>query len=84
MPISEKGIPAQRVVLVARAEDYADTREPPLRLGDIVRLNSGGPACLVVDLAASHQITVSYRVQNGRIAELTVPAACINRVRDLL
>ena len=41
------------LVLITKAEDYANVLEPSLRLGDIVSLNSGGPQAMVVDIDSS-------------------------------
>jgi hypothetical protein len=84
MHLTGKRIPARRLEVVARAEEFADAREPPLRFGDIVFLNSGGPASLVVDIAAGESITIAYRERNGRIAEATLPSACMHRMRNLI
>jgi hypothetical protein len=62
--------------LVARADEFQDSREPPLRIGDRVQLNSGGPISLIVELD-TEAVTVAW---NG--AEAVFPRACVHRVRD--
>jgi uncharacterized protein YodC (DUF2158 family) len=52
-------------------------REPPLQIGNLVRLNSGGPILLVVDV--SNQITVAWRDQSGCAHESTLPEKCLHR-----
>jgi hypothetical protein len=80
----ERQIPANRLTIVARAENYADAREPPIGVGTIVRLNSGSPSCLVVDVDDDGSLVIGYQKQDdGRIVEISVPCACVHRVRDL-
>jgi len=64
--------------LVAKAESFQDPREPPLRMGDWVRLNSGGPRSLVVD-ATTDKITIAWK-SGDKIAECVLPRDCIHRV----
>lgn len=63
-------------VLVGRAADFRDPREPELRIGDRVRLNSGGPTGLVVDIE-SDAVTVGW----GQGRETTLDNPCWHRVR---
>lgn len=63
---------------VAKAEHFRDSREPPLRLGDWVCLNSGGPVALVVD-DDGNLLTIAWRNRSGA-AESTLPRACVHRV----
>jgi uncharacterized protein YodC (DUF2158 family) len=76
MPLGRAPIDPKRLSLVARAEEFQDSREPPLRIGDRVQLNSGGPSTLVVDLDAE---TVTVAWQGG---EAIFPRSCVHRVRD--
>ncbi len=76
MPLEREPIDPKRLSLVARAEDFQDGREPPLRIGDRIQLNSGGPVSLVVDLDIE-TVTVAW---NG--AEAVFPRPCVHRVRD--
>jgi hypothetical protein len=62
--------------LIARADDFRDSREPALYIGNRVQLNSGGPVSLVVDLD-TETVTVAW---NG--AETVFPRSCVHRVRD--
>ncbi len=61
------------------AEDFQDNREPPLRLGDIVKLNSGGPRLLVVDLLTADRVTTSWRDESGSTFEQEFPRASVHR-----
>lgn len=47
----------------------------PLQVGDIARLNSGGPPSLIVD-ADEDSVTLSWRDDAGSILECTLPRAC--------
>ena len=62
--------------LVESVNNFHDVREPALRVGDRVQLNSGGPPSLVVDLDPE-TVTVAW---NG--AEVVFPRPCVHRVRD--
>ena len=68
------------VRLVAKAEEFQNDREPPLRIGDIVRLNSGGPRCLIVDLPSGETLTVSWRDHDKKASEHEFPRTCVHRV----
>jgi hypothetical protein len=70
-----------RLKLVAYSEEFQDDREPPLRLGDVVQLNSGSPLCLIVDLPCRNTVVISWRESNGRVQEQPLPRACVHRVR---
>jgi hypothetical protein len=70
---------ATQLRLVAPSVTFRDSREPPLRIGDWVRLNSGSPICLVVD-AHDGTLTVARRNTLHRIEESTLPIACFHRV----
>jgi hypothetical protein len=80
-PLKRKKFRPSALVLIANAEDFCDSREPPFRLGDIVTLNSGGPAMMVVDLGMLGYVTAAYR---GGLCEITLPIACVHRIRDLV
>lgn len=67
---------SRKLSLMASAADFQDSREPPLRIGDRVQLNSGGPSSLVVDLDAD-TVTIGW---SG--AEAVFPRPCVHRVRD--
>lgn len=47
-----------------------------LRLGDVVRLNSGGPPCLVVDLDGRGNVVVAWRAPDGEMQEHKAPNVC--------
>jgi len=65
--------------LVARGSTFQDSREPPLRVGDWVRLNSGGPACLVVDFNGD-EFAVSWRDRKGAGYDALFPRLCLGRL----
>lgn len=62
--------------LVGGVDNFHDSREPPLRIGDRVQLNSGGPISVVVDLDAE-AVTIAWRQ-----GEAVFPRPCVHRVRD--
>lgn len=53
----------------------AGIRQEPLRLGEAVELNSGGPRCLVVDIEPQDMVTIAW---DG--GEAHVPQICVHRV----
>ena len=64
--------------MLAKAEIFQDAR--PLRVGDIARLNSGGPPSLIVDADDEGSVTLSWRDDAGSILECTLPRACAHSV----
>src|SRR6476620_4328956 len=48
-PHKRESLGGRNFTLLASASGFKDEREPPLRLGDIVQLNSGSPRMMVVD-----------------------------------
>jgi hypothetical protein len=64
-PLREEGFDATRLTLGAQGQEFLDGREPALRIGDRVRLNSDGPACLVVGLSGRDNVIVSWRDRGG-------------------
>lgn len=74
---------AQNLRSVAKAADFIDAREPSLQIGDIVRLNSGGPAMMVVNVNA-HSTTVAIRDHQCVVFEIELPTPCVHRIRDLI
>jgi uncharacterized protein YodC (DUF2158 family) len=79
MSLSRRRFNASDLALVASAEGFADTREPPLRLGNLVRLNSGGPTMVVVDIQGLAAIC-AWRARDGKTHEHSFPVACVHRV----
>ena len=71
----EKNILAKELGLVARAQDFRRSGEPCLGIGSIVRLNSGGPRMMLVDLDGKGQITAAW----GN-AEASFPLAAVHRI----
>jgi hypothetical protein len=49
MSLIRRQINARDVELASTAESVLGMREPPLTLGNFVRLNSGGPIMMVID-----------------------------------
>ena len=49
MSLWQRKIKASEIGLVSTAQFFSDPREPALRVGCFVRLNSGGPIMMVVD-----------------------------------
>lgn len=78
--MKRKSIPVRDLRLVATAESFRGPREPSLGIGDVVRLNSGGPESVVVDLEG-RSVTVAWRGQAGEVAESVLPEPCFHRVK---
>jgi uncharacterized protein YodC (DUF2158 family) len=57
----------------------SNTREPPLNLGDFVRLNSGGPTMRVADYGEDIVI-VDWPDHSGNVLEQSYPVTCVHRV----
>lgn len=77
MPPLKRGLFSfNHLSLVKSVDNFHDYREPALRIGDRVRLNSGGPISLVVDLDVE-TVTASWNE-----AEAVFPRSCVHRVRD--
>jgi uncharacterized protein YodC (DUF2158 family) len=68
------------LVLIASGEQFQDDREPPLHIGDVVQLNSGGPRLLIVDSPDDKTLTISWRDSEGSILEDTLPRGCVHRI----
>jgi len=73
--------PLDRLVVVGRLEDFHDSREPPLTIGNRVFLNSGSPPMMVVDICGDNVVT-AFRGRDGKIVEYEFPAICVHRCRD--
>lgn len=71
----------RKLQLVARAENFQDEREPSFKIGDLVRMNSGGPIMLVVDFE-DDQVEVAWKRKDGVVEGYRWPRVCIHRVRD--
>lgn len=67
--------------LIATGESFRRGDEPPIGLGDLVRLNSGGPPMMVVDLDGKN-VTAAWR-SGQKIEERTFPEVCVHRISDL-
>jgi uncharacterized protein YodC (DUF2158 family) len=81
MSLWRRRIKASDAVLIRSADSFADQREPPLWLGNYVRLNSGGPVMMVVDHDDDCAVVVvSWRDGGGSVCERLIPIACVHRV----
>jgi uncharacterized protein YodC (DUF2158 family) len=78
MRLKKRAFDPKLLRLVADAEDFQDSREPPLRIGDWVRFNSGGPMSLVVDIGSD--FTVAWMDEEGIAHELAMDPLCFHRV----
>jgi hypothetical protein len=78
--VNRKPIPANQLRLVAHSEEFHDEREPPLGIGNRVRLNSDGPQMMIVDIS-ENEIVASWNVE-GKNHECMFPRACVHRIRD--
>lgn len=67
--------------MVAPANVFACEMEPPVGIGSVVRLNSGGPRMLVVDIEGD-DVTVAWRA-TGKTHESVLPLPCVHRCRDI-
>jgi hypothetical protein len=79
MSLNQRGINASDLVRVNSAHTFADCREPPLRIGNFVRLNSGGPIMMVVDHDGL-TVVVSWMDGRGSVCEHRFPIVCVHRV----
>jgi len=79
-PLKRNQFECERLCLIAPSENFQDAREPDLLIGNIVQLNSGSPAMLVVDFLDSDRIVVAWRDKNGEAVETEFPRACVHRV----
>ncbi len=73
-------IPANKFTLVHPREHFHNPCEAPLRIGDVVSLNSGSPVFMIVDLYGSGDAVVSWRSADGGVHERLIPLVCIHRV----
>lgn len=76
MPVHKSQFPSSDLPFIAKASEFEDPRELPLRIGDRVKLNSGGPSSLIVDVT---ELSVTTAWPGG---ECVYPRGCIHRVRD--
>jgi uncharacterized protein YodC (DUF2158 family) len=80
LPVRCQRWPASALIVLAKAEFFQTG--PPVEVGDLVRLNSGGPACLVVDADGDATVTISWRDSGGDVFEWGLPRACVHRIKD--
>lgn len=74
-------LPVESLRLVARGSQQQCVHEPPVGVGTVVRLNSGGPRMLVVDVGGE-DVMVSWRTSEG-VQETTLPRVCVHRCREI-
>ena len=73
--------PTDSIIVIAEGDSFRDAREPPHWIGNIVRLNSGGPPCLIVDIDGDN-VTIAWHRLDGSSEEMTLPDLCVHRVRS--
>jgi uncharacterized protein YodC (DUF2158 family) len=78
MRLSQRKINASHLILIAAADSFADSREPPLGLGNFVRLNSGGPTMVIVDIEGL-TVICAWRDRDGKTHEHGFPVASVHR-----
>jgi uncharacterized protein YodC (DUF2158 family) len=78
MSLKRRAIKTRDIELVCTAESFRSPYEPPLRLGNVVRLNSGGPPMLVVDVECN-AVIVAWRDSAGGAFERRYPTDCVHR-----
>lgn len=71
---------ASDLELVRPASAFVDGREPPLQIGNLVILNSGGPVGLVVGIEGD-EIVVAWAPGEGDASEFQASRACFHRAR---
>lgn len=79
MSLWRRKLNASDIELVLGAESFSDPREPSLRIGQFVCLNSGGPTMMVVDHGAA-AVIVAWQDCDGMVYERSYPCACVHRV----
>lgn len=79
MNLNKKLFNKDDLELVKRLEDIQDPRQPPVTIGNVVMLNSGGPKMMVVDIASNDIVTGAW-VNEGKVEEMEFPRSCVHRV----
>jgi hypothetical protein len=69
-------VPAEAITLVAPGESFRSPFDKPIAMGSIVRLNSGSPSLLAVDIDGD-KVTVAWQAQGGT-EEMTLPEYCFH------
>lgn len=69
---------ASRINLISSSDEFQHSVEPELGLGAVVRLNSGGPHMMVVDVTGD-KVTTAWRNSDEKIKESVFPRACVHR-----
>lgn len=72
--------PVESLQLIASAESFQCAQEPLIGVGSVVRLNSGGPRMLVVDIDAD-SVTASW--QDHGTQERVFRRPCVHRCREI-
>lgn len=79
MTLNRRKIKSTDLKLVGASESYSAPLEPPIQLGNFVRLNSGGPTMIVVD-DSEIGVVVAWMDRAGTIREHYFPDACVHSV----
>jgi uncharacterized protein YodC (DUF2158 family) len=66
------------LILVASVDEFHHPLEPSVGIGTVVRLNSGGPLMVVVDLNGETVVTAWGDTEG--VQEQSFPAASVHRV----
>lgn len=78
----QRMIRVDQLEAVSPAESFRDAREPPLSTGNVVRLNSGSPRLMVVNIDGS-AITVAWLDEDGGVHEREFRRECLHRAAVL-
>lgn len=70
-------VPSNMLKLVVPANNCCRQK---LQIGSQVRLNSGGPVAVIVDIDERENVSVSWRDSSGEVHEANLPGACFKRV----
>lgn len=77
--LQRRSFESNAMIRLYASEDFKNPLEPTLRLGDVVSLNSGGPASMIVDLDGSGGATICYQTESGETVEASFPVVCLHR-----
>lgn len=80
MSLWRREIKASDIELVQTAETFRDSREPAMRIGDFVKLNSGGPVMMVVDRPDERVALVAWKDRAAQVHERSFAVPCVHRV----
>jgi uncharacterized protein YodC (DUF2158 family) len=66
--------------LIRCAEDFRGPEEPPMQIGSVVRLNSGGPMMVVVDIIVPGERLLTAWYYDGEYYEDEFHDATVHRI----